>query len=81
MSLHLSDTNHFGGMKVVIREPLPMYKRKAMFKKHRKKKSRTIVKVFSHWQELIENGSVISDIDRGIMYMNRVTYAKLILSI
>lgn len=77
MDIHLNNTNHLGGMRVVIRDPVAMYKPKAMFKRHRKKRSRTIVKVFSHWQELIEDGQVLNDIARGVMYVNRRTFDQL----
>ena len=73
----LSGANPFGGMRVVIREPVPMYKRVMMFKKHRKKPNWTRVKVFSHWQELIEDGQVLNDTARGVMYVNRATHDQL----
>lgn len=73
----LNGPGMLGGVRVVIRDPVPMYKRVMMFKKHRRKSNWTRVKAFSHWQELIEDGQVLNDTARGVMYMNRRTHDQL----
>lgn len=71
----------FGGLNVVIKDPLPVYKKVMLFKKHRKKPNWTRVKVFSHWQELLQNGEVINHRPSNTLYMNAATYDTLMKAI
>lgn len=70
--------SHIYGMRVVVRDPIPVFKKISFFKKHRKKRCWTPrVRVFSHYFSMVEDGQVIGDGINNVLYMNSNTYREL----
>jgi hypothetical protein len=67
----------FNGYRVFVQDPVPMFVRKSLFKKHRKKRRRVIVKMFSHYATLLEDGQVTMDNINCFMHCNRKTFNEM----
>lgn len=70
--------NMFGGMRVIVKDAYPVYGYRYMYKKHRKKKARTVIRYVEEYREFIEDGSVIQDQINKCMYLNRKSYNALV---
>jgi mevalonate pyrophosphate decarboxylase len=67
----------FNGYHVFVKDSCPVYTHVPMFKKHRKKRNRVVVRIVSHYSEKISDGQVQFNELNSSMYCNRKTFNEL----
>lgn len=70
-------SNTFQGRRIIIRKPWAVFRTVVMYKKHRKKRRSTRVKVFSHYEDMLEDGQILVDEINNVMHVNQLTFNRL----